>query len=815
MYKFSGFTRNAGEALNLAIAAAQELGHTYVGSEHLLFGLVREGQGVAAKALEVHGLNSEIVLERLKSLPSNDRETALTPGDLTPKARLLLDMARAAAQGLGQKYTGTEHLLLAIIFENENHAARFLIQMGIVPLELLEYIGEATGLEKGAIARGKFKVYTGGRRKKNGSALEQYGDDLTRRAALGLLDPLVGREAEIDRIVQILSRRTKNNPCLIGEPGVGKTAIVEGLAMRIHSGQVPENLKGKRLLSLDLNGILAGTKYRGDFEERIKNILEEVRQEGNVIIFIDEIHNIIGTGAAEGAVDAASIIKPKLARGELQVIGATTFAEYRKNFEKDGALERRFQPVVVREPDEGDALEILRGLRPRYEAHHKVKISDEALEGAVRLSARYIARRFLPDKAIDLVDETASRKKLEGLATPAKVAKLEAKVGEIRRELALEVKEQNFERAAALRDEQKRLEDEIKKERERAAAGQMQAAVEITGEDIAKTVALITSIPVCQLTRQEEERLLGLEDELHRRIVGQHEAVSAVARTIRRGRVGLNDPSRPLGSFIFIGPTGVGKTELCKALAEALFGDESKLVRFDMSEYMEKHSVSKLVGSPPGYVGYEERGLLTEKVRHSPYSVLLFDEIEKAHPDVCNILLQVLEDGVLTDSHGAKADFKNCVVIMTSNVGARKLAGKKSIGFESGAGFDEKGVKSEILNELKRFFRPEFLNRVDEVVFFSPLNMGEIVEIAGKMLEKVGQKAREKGIFLKFSEKAAEAVARLGHDPNYGARPLRRVIQKRIEDELTLIILKGWVKKGERILCDYKDGAFVFEKGDT
>lgn len=816
MYKFAGFTQNADTAVNLAITSAQELGHTYVGSEHLLFGLVKEGKGVAAKTLGVYGLNAELILERLMSLPSNDRITSLSPEDLTPRAKRLLDMARAAALGLGHKLTGTEHLLMSIILENESYAARLLLQMGIVPVSLLEDLGAAMGIDKATITRGKFKVYTGGsnKKKKSDGVLELYSDDLTRRAASGQLDPVIGREAELNRIMQILSRRTKNSPCLIGEPGVGKTAIVESLAMKISKGEVPEILKGKRLISLDLNGILAGTKYRGDFEERIKNILEEVRQEGNILIFIDEIHNIIGTGAAEGAVDAASIIKPRLARGELQVIGATTISEYRKNFEKDAALERRFQPLLIREPTEGEALQILKGLRGKYEVHHKVKISDEALESAVRLSARYISQRFLPDKAIDLMDETASRLGLHFLSEPDGIRGFRERVEEINSEKIAAVKAQDFERAAALRDEQKRLGERLKKERENWRENGLKLKGEICGEDIAKTVALWTSIPVYQLNQQEEERLLGLEETLHKRIVGQHEAVSVVAKTIRRGRVGLSDPNRPVGSFIFLGPTGVGKTELCKALTEALFGNEAALIRLDMSEYMEKHSVSKLVGSPPGYVGYEERGFLTEKVRLNPYSVLLFDEIEKAHHDVYNILLQVLEEGVLTDSHGTRVNFKNTVIIMTSNVGARLITERKNIGFggNEAQNLDEKAIKNDVLAELKRFFRPEFLNRIDEIVFFNPLSRQEISEIAEMMLNKVSQRIVQKGIGLKFTKKAVEAVAGLGFDPLYGARPLRRVIQSKIEDELAYIILKRGIKSGEEVRCGYKEGEFIFEK---
>lgn len=816
MYKFSGFTEKADAAINLAIDVAQQLGHTYIGSEHLLFGLVKEGRGVAAKTLTGQGLNAELIKERLLSLPSNDTATSLSPQNLTPRSKRLLDMARAASSGLGHKLTGTEHLLMAIVLENENYAARFLLQMGIAPVDLLEELGRAMGMDKSTISRGKFKVYTKGSKKKekSGGVLEQFSDDLTKRAALGKLDPVVGREAELNRIMQILSRRTKNSPCLIGEPGVGKTAIVECLAMKIYKKEVPEILKSKRLLSLDLNGILAGTKYRGDFEERVKNILEEVRREENILLFIDEIHNIIGTGAAEGAVDAASIIKPRLARGELQIIGATTIYEYRRHIEKDAALERRLQPILIKEPNEREALQILKGLRGKYEAHHKVKISDEALKSAVGLSHRYISQRFLPDKAIDLMDETASRLGVHSLSEPEGLRELREKIDDISSHMVAAVTAQDFEEAAVLRDEQKKLAERLEQEQKAWKENCLNPKGEITEDDIAKTVALWTSIPVHQLTQEEGERLLQLEDTLHKRIVGQNEAVSVVSKAIRRGRVGLGDPNRPVGSFIFLGPTGVGKTELCKALSEALFGNESAMIRLDMSEYMEKHSVSKLVGSPPGYVGYEERGLLTEKVRLTPYCVVLFDEIEKAHHDVYNILLQVLEDGMLTDSHGTRVDFRNTVIIMTSNVGARLITERRSIGFgaDKSQGLDEKAIKSDVQAELKRTFRPEFLNRIDEVVFFNPLNRQEICKIAEKMLDKISNRVAQRGIGLYFTREAVEAVAGLGYDPLYGARPLRRVIQSRIEDELSYILLKRGIKRGEEIYCDYKNGEFVFKK---
>ena len=650
----------------------------------------------------------------------------------------------------------------------------------------------------------------------NGStkALDTYGRDLTEAARKGEIDPVIGRTEEIQRVVQILCRRTKNNPVLIGEPGVGKTAVAEGLALKIANGEVPEILKDKRIIALDLNSMIAGAKYRGDFEERIKGIIEEVKNTNNVILFIDELHTIIGAGSAEGSTDAANILKPSLARGDFQVLGATTINEYKKYIEKDAALERRFQPVKVGEPSEDEAIQILKGLRDRYEAHHKVKITDEAIEAAVKLSSRYIADRFLPDKAIDLIDESASRVRLEGMTMPTDVKSIEDKIKELEKEKEAAVASQNFEKAAKLRDEQKSLDEKLNTEKEKWHKDNQQGG-EVTAEDIAKIVSDWTGVPVVQLTQEESERLLKMEEILHKRVIGQDEAVSAISRAIRRGRVGLKDPKRPVGSFIFLGPTGVGKTELCKSLAEVMFGDENAMIRLDMSEYMEKHTVSKLIGSPPGYVGYDEGGYLTDKVRRKPYSVILFDEIEKAHPDVFNILLQILEDGRLTDSQGRTVDFKNTVIIMTSNVGARIITDHQnsSLGFSSEKekenSFEE--VKSKVIDELKSMFRPEFLNRVDDIIVFNKLNQKDIEQIAGKMLDTLKKRLRGLGVDITFTDTAVKEIAKEGYDPDYGARPLRRAITTKIEDALSEQMLEGKVSKDNKITCDFKDNAFTFE----
>lgn len=648
--------------------------------------------------------------------------------------------------------------------------------------------------------------------------LSQFGRDLTKLAKDGKIDPVIGRQKEIERVIQILSRRTKNNPCLIGEPGVGKTAIAEGLALKIVSGEVPELLKDKKIYSLDLTGMVAGTKYRGDFEERIKKVIDEVKNAKDVILFIDEVHTLIGAGSAEGAADAANILKPSLARGELQIIGATTIEEYRKHIEKDAALERRFQPVMVDEPSQEEAIEILKGIKDKYEAHHKVKITDEAIESAVKLSTRYIGDRYLPDKAIDLIDEAASRVRLRSYTAPSDLKELEDKKKSVEAEKLSAVNAQEFERAAALRDEERKLDKEIKDKKENWHDMAGKSHDEVTPADIADIVSSWTGVPVTQLSTEESDRLLHMEDELHRRIVGQDEAVEAVSRAIRRGRVGLKDPKKPIGSFIFLGPTGVGKTELCKALAAAMFGDENAMIRLDMSEYMEKHTVSRLIGSPPGYVGYDEGGQLTEKVRRKPYSVVLFDEIEKAHPDVFNMLLQILDDGVLTDGQGRRVDFKNCIIIMTSNVGAKLISQKqKAFGFAAGAKEleqNEKEIKDAVMGELRNTFRPEFLNRVDDIIVFQRLTKENIKEIASRLLAVLQKRVEDMGIEVTFSDEAVSKIADAGFDDVYGARPLKRAIQSRIEDALSEEMLKGNVKKGGKYICNVKDDKFVFDKAE-
>ncbi|MEE1012228.1 MAG: ATP-dependent Clp protease ATP-binding subunit, partial [Acutalibacteraceae bacterium] len=704
-------------------------------------------------------------------------------------------------------YIGTEHLLMGIIREGSGAATEILTRMGIQPQDLLSDLTHALGSKNhGSKKDAKEKSDT--------PVLTQFGRDLTVYAMQGKIDPVIGRQKEIDRVIQILSRRTKNNPCLIGEPGVGKTAVAEGLALKISTGEVPEMLRNKRIITLDLTGMVAGTKYRGDFEERIRNAIEEVKKAGDIILFIDEVHTLVGAGSAEGAVDAANILKPSLARGELQVIGATTLDEYRKHIEKDAALERRFQPVTVGEPSESEAIEILTGLRDKYEAHHKVKITDDAIVAAVKMSSRYIGDRYLPDKAIDLVDEAASHIRLKAFTVPPDIKALESRIKSLGEEMDAAINSQDFEQAAAIRDEKSRLSSELENERKLWQEKTNHSTGEVTAQEIASVVSQWTGIPVVQLTQEESERLLNMEDELHARIVGQHEAVSAVARAIRRGRAGLKDPKRPTGSFIFLGPTGVGKTELCKTLAESVFGDENAMIRLDMSEYMEKHTVSRLVGSPPGYVGYDEGGQLTEKVRRKPYSVVLFDEIEKAHPDVFNMLLQILEDGILTDSQGRKVDFKNCIIIMTSNVGAKLIAqsGTGTLGFAPAEAetMSEKRIREAVMGELKTVFRPEFINRVDDIIVFRQLTKDDINEIAKRMLASLSKRVNELDIGIEFSADSVEAIGKAGFDPIYGARPLRRAIQQRIEDKLSEEILEGKLTAGKNYICNYVNDSFEF-----
>ena len=812
------FTPRAEEALRLSQEAAEEMGHGYVGSEHLLLGLIREEEGIAHRVLSEYGVTDEMVCDVLqRSVGKGLSGTAPSQG-LTPRAKSVVELAVSEAARMGSSYIGTEHLLMGILREGGNMALRILRTMGVDPKKMYSSIVQKLNDTPHTVTSGASAANR--ESDKKNKTLAEFTRDLTEAARAGKLDPVIGREKEIQRVIQILSRRTKNNPVLIGEPGVGKTAIAEGLAERIASGDVPEELLDKKILSLDLSGMVAGTKYRGEFEERIKNTLTEVKKAGNVILFIDELHTIVGAGSAEGAVDAANIIKPALGRGEIRVIGATTLNEYRKYIEKDAALERRFQPVTVGEPTPEATLEILKGLRDKYEAHHKLTITDEALEAAVQLSKRYIGDRFLPDKAIDLMDEAASQVRMTAEASSPDLKALEEKITALHREKTEAVAAQDFEKAAQLRDIEKNYQEQVEIERDNWRKQLAQNRGNVTADDVAKVVAGWTGIPVTRLTEDESMRLLKLEEKLHQRVVGQDEAVNAVAKAIRRSRVGLKDPKRPIGSFLFLGPTGVGKTELCKTLAEAMFGDENAMVRIDMSEYMEKHTVSRLVGSPPGYVGHEEGGQLTEKVRRKPYSVVLFDEIEKAHEDVWNILLQILEDGIVTDSQGRKVDFKNTIIVMTSNVGAKNItADAARLGFDG----SEKGekeseevrfdrIRDAVMADLKRTFRPEFLNRIDEIIVFRQLTEDNIRQIARRMLDVTGARMAQQGITLAADDDAVAELARDGFDPQYGARPLRRAIQSMVEDAVAEKMLEGELKSGDTAHVRLKDGKVVIEK---
>lgn len=820
MYNFNGFTEKANNALNIAVESAESLGHTYIGSEHIILGLLKEGTGVAATVLTKLGVTEDLFEQLMRSQIGVGSRTGLTTSDFTPRSKRILQIAVMEAARLNHNYVGTEHLLIAILDEGDSYGVRFLHMLGVNPKEIVNEINNALSsgndgeVMQSPVAPSSVNPASAKGGKGGTKTLDQFGRDLTALASQGGIDPVIGRQTEIERVVQILSRRTKNNPCLIGEPGVGKTAVAEGLALKIAQGEVPELLKGKRLIALDLTSMVAGTKYRGDFEERIKTAMDEVRNSGNVILFIDELHTIVGAGSAEGSTDASNILKPALAKGDFQVIGATTINEYRKYIEKDAALERRFQPVMVGEPSEEEAVQILNGLRDRYEAHHKVKITDEAIQAAVKLSSRYISDRFLPDKAIDLIDEAASRVRLRAYTAPDNLQELEKHVKELEQEKAAAVNAQDFERAAKIRDQEKAAREKLEAQKTAWKDKSAHVGGEVTPEDIANVVSMWTGVPVAQLTEEESQRLLRLEDTLHKRIVGQSEAVTAVARAIRRGRVGLKDPKRPIGSFIFLGPTGVGKTELCKSLAEAIFGDENAMIRLDMSEYMEKHTVSRLVGSPPGYVGYDEGGQLTEKVRRKPYSVILFDEIEKAHPDVFNILLQILEDGCLTDSQGRRVNFKNSIIIMTSNVGARMITeNRTSLGFgtNNDQNADAAKIKELVLGELKNMFRPEFLNRVDDIIVFNKLTSEDIQEIAVRMLGTLQKRLKGLDIDVTFTKEAIKAIADAGFDPVYGARPLRRAIQSKLEDKLSELMLEKKVESGKTVVCDYKENEFVFE----
>ena len=821
---YDSFTKGAQRVLVIAQEEAHRMGHNYVGTEHILLGTVKEESSVSS-LLEKLGVTYERVCDEIEELVGMGDFKFSEAFGYTPRTKRVLEMSREEAAKLQQNYVGVEHILLALLLEREGVANRILRDIGVDTQQLYQRMMAATteALKRRGQQPGDASQEGSSSGSANPSAgqesaptLMQYGRDLTAAARAGELDPVIGRSEEIERIIQILSRRTKNNPVLIGEPGVGKSAVAEGLAQKIAEGNVPELLRGKRIVSLDLAGMLAGAKYRGEFEERMKNVMDELKRDRSIILFIDELHTLIGAGAAEGAIDAANILKPALARGEIQCIGATTIDEYRKHIEKDAALERRFQPVQVGEPSKEEAVAILKGLRDRYEAHHKVRITDEAIEAAVQLSDRYITDRYLPDKAIDLIDEAASRVRIRSYTTPPDMKELEAKIQQLNKEKEEAIAHQNFERAAQIRDEERAIRADMEAQRKAWEDRRSTAQRQVGAEEVAQIVASWTHIPVTQLTQDESDRLLHLEETLHQRVVGQDEAVSAVSRAIRRARAGLKDVHRPIGSFLFLGPTGVGKTELCKALAEAMFGDESALVRIDMSEYMEKFSVSRMIGSPPGYVGHDEGGQLTEAVRRKPYSVVLFDEIEKAHPDVFNILLQVLEDGRLTDSTGRTVDFRNTICVMTSNVGAADVEkNSRALGFSS-TGKGEMSARSyermkeSMLEELKRTFRPEFLNRVDELIVFHPLDEENILRIAGLMVGSVAQRLKERGIALSWDDNVLQYLAKEGFDPTYGARPLRRAIQRMVEDDLSEEILSGRIKLGDTVRMGLAEDHLTF-----
>lgn len=811
------FTNRAKKAVELANDLALELGHNYIGTEHILYGLAKEGSGVASKVLENQEVMPENIIDKIVELIGRESPIEGSLG-FTPRTKRVIENAFLEARKLGYNYIGTEHLLIGILREGDSIATRILLELNVnIPRiynEIIKVINEGEDL--------KGEGRTESSEKRTGSynqttTLNQFGEDLTKKAREGKLDPIVGRKDEIERVIQILSRRTKNNPCLIGEPGVGKTAVVEGLAQKIVSGDVPEILKDKRVVTMDISSMVAGAKYRGDFEERIKKALEEVKKAGDVIVFIDEMHTIVGAGAAEGAIDAANILKPLLARSEIQLVGATTLNEYRKYIEKDAALERRFSPVTVNEPSEKDTIKILKGIRDKYEAHHGVKITDEAIEAAVSMSIRYINDRFLPDKAIDLIDEAASRAKLKTYTEPDILKNLETEIEEVQKDKEEAVRTQKFEKAANLRDKEKELKDKYEKEQKKWKNKNTKSITNITEENIAEVIASWTGIPAKKITEDENEKLKKLEENLHKRVIGQNEAVEAVAKAIKRGRVGLKDPKRPIGSFLFLGPTGVGKTELSKALAETLFGDENAMIRIDMSEYMEPHSVSKLIGSPPGYVGFDEGGQLTEKIRRKPYSVILFDEIEKAHPDVMNMLLQILEDGRLTDSQGRTVNFKNTVIIMTSNIGARLITDKKSLGFSKNTSEDINSnkeyeeTKKEVMEALKKELRPEFINRIDEIIVFHKLIDSEISQIIDIMLEEVVKRLETQKIKIELDPEVKKLIAEKGIDKSFGARPLRRTIQNILEDRLAEEILDGNLIKNKTNKIGVKDNKIIVE----
>ena len=815
-----GFTGKAQNALNRALYTASEMGHTCVGSEHLLLGLLSEKDGIAERVLSERGVTYDKTKQILADNVGVGAPGKLSAADITPRTKKIIEQSASIAVGMGHGYIGTEHLLLALCEEQECFAVRIIAEQGAsaadIRRDVMSYFGQESG-EKGHSA-GSAGAKKSDEGLKDAQTLTQYGRNLCKMAKEGKIDPIIGRDNETGRVIQILSRRTKNNPCLIGEPGVGKTAVVEGLAQRIVDGSVPDTLRDKVIVTLDISAMIAGAKYRGEFEERMKNVMEEVRRNPQIILFIDEIHTIIGAGGAEGAVDAANIIKPALARGEMQVIGATTIDEYRKHIEKDAALERRFQSVMVGEPSPEEAEQILLGLRDKYEAHHKLKISDDAIAAAVKLSVRYISDRYLPDKAIDLIDEAASKKRIASFTPTADVREIEAKLKKVTAEKEEAILGEDYEGAARLRDEEKQLTEELEAKKSASAPGSSVDMV-VDASDIADIVTSWTGIPVKKLAEEEGERLMKLDAILRERVIGQDEAVDAVARAIRRGRMGLKDPKRPIGSFIFLGPTGVGKTELSKVLADTMFGDENAMIRVDMSEYMEKHSVSKLIGSPPGYVGYDEGGQLTEKIRRRPYSVVLFDEIEKAHPDVFNILLQILEDGILTDAQGRRVDFKNTVIIMTSNAGVTDLANApRKLGFaadeESAVRDERERNRTALLDALKRTFKPEFLNRVDETIVFNKLTDTDIEKITSIMLGEVTKRINALGITIEFDHDVVASLAKEGFDPTYGARPLRRAIVRRVEDSFSEAMLRGDVKAGDCVNAVLEDGAIRYRTAE-
>ena len=813
----NNFSENSTRALNLALEAARQFGHGYIGTEHLLLGLLRADGGVSSKVLLDAGLTDEFVVERIKENVGVGVPSDVSGQDMTPRLKRILERSFVEARRTGNYIIGTEHILMSLLEEPNCQAVEIIESAGIDIRSLYSDVIESMGLsaagdtDRDGQKHGTAKKSGG----KNTPNLNSYGTDLTEMVRENKIDPIIGRGTEIERVIQVLSRRTKNNPCLIGEPGVGKTAIAEGLAQHIIEGSVPEPLKNKRVVTLDIASMIAGSKYRGDFEERLKNVIEEVKKEGNVILFIDELHVLVGAGSAEGAMDAANILKPSLARGEIQVIGATTLDEYKKHIEKDAALERRFQPIIVSEPSEEDAIAILKGIRDKYEAHHGVKISDEAIESAVRLSSRYIRDRFLPDKAIDLMDEAASKLRMKNLTAPPDMKSKEEEIKRVAGEKENAVRNQDFEKAATLRDKEKVLVSELEEMKKNWNSESGKEKLTLTAEDIEDVVTQTTGIPVKKLVHEESERLLNMENILHKRVVGQDEAVNAVARAIRRGRVGLKDPKRPIGSFLFLGPTGVGKTELSKALAEVLFGDESAMIRVDMSEYMEKHTVSKMIGSPPGYVGFDDGGQLTEKVRRKPYSVILFDEIEKAHPDVFNIMLQILDDGRLTDAKGRTVDFKNTVIIMTSNIGAKTITDSKKLGFtpaEDNFDRNQETIRENVMDELKRSFRPEFLNRIDDIIVFKQLDREDIKKIASRLCDSVVKSLKELGITLSVEDSAIDVLVEKGFDVTYGARPLKRAIQSLIEDKMAEKMLEKTFSEGDEVVARGEDGKIVFAK---